>query len=237
MPNKELDRFYKKLSRNNREKTMSYSNNTITLDYVLDEIDIPEGYEIIDGKIMKDGIISIGSLSYKKIQKEDTPTSILTKLSSVTEDEDYSELDEDEEEYIDEDEDLEDSITNSINENKSDEKISNDNIFESENEKDSTNKSKKRIKRFGQFLSYKFSKKKDYVEISEGNLNNYYTVEQVKAMMKEISEAYIEKINALYDENDSLRELVKNLESEVEKLKKSKTRTRSYKRNTNKTEE
>lgn len=253
MPNKELNSFYKKLSKSNNTKTMSYSDNEIVLDCSLDEIEVPSGYEIIDGSVMKDGVVSIGRVIVNEPKKEDSPTSILNTLANaLEEDEDLDEdIDEDIDEEINESEVIE---LDELNGNRIDSAfvvyedeiedndfIEEENIFNEEPIKEETSKkSKKRGKRLAQFISYKFSSKKDYVEADNNLISNYIskedherilseTIKEYQDKFREMQLAYDIKINTLTEENNQLRLLSDQLVEENNSLKKIKRKRSSAK--------
>ena len=253
MPNKELNSFYKKLSKSNNTKTMSYTNGEIVLDCALDEIKVPSGYTIEDGNVMKDGVVSIGRISYNETKKEDSPTSILNTLASALEDDEDIDEDIDEEEieevvenidsaFVQDNDYLEDSAF-VVHEDDMDDTdfIEEENIFDKvyvtgENNK----KSLKRGKRMAQFISYKFSSKKDYVEADNRFINNYISKEEHDRIVTEIIASYQEKVASIDDyyktkllelekENNMLRVLSDELKTENDSLKKTRRKRNSAK--------
>ena len=235
MPNKELNSFYKKLSKKNYNKNMSYRDDEIYLDCSLDDIIVPDGYEIINGQVLKDGIVSIGNINYNEPKKVDSASSILNKLSSVTEDEDYDDDYEDDEDFDLEDvedlEDLDDTqiidklVSNNSRKNENLTKPEVDNIFDISEEK---KKSVKRIKRMGQFIKYHLSSKKEYVTANSNSIENYISKDECKKMLEEMRSSYEQMLSDLEDENIYLRTLSNKLEAENNSLKKTKRRTNRF---------
>ena len=225
MPNKELNSFYKKLSKKNYNKNMSYRDDEIYLDGSLDDIIVPDGYEIINGQVLKDGIVSIGNINYNEPKKVDSASSILNKLSSVTEDEDFDLEDVENLEDLDETQIIDKLVSNNSEKNENLTKPEVDNIFDTSEEK---KKSVKRIKRMGQFIKYHLSSKKEYVTANSNSIENYISKDECKKMLEEMRSSYEQMLSDLKDENIYLRTLSNKLEAENNSLKKTKRRTNRF---------
>ena len=224
MPNKELNSFYKKLSKKNYNKNMSYRDDEIYLDCSLDDIIVPDGYEIINGQVLKDGIVSIGNINYNEPKKVDSASTILND-DDYEDDEDFDLEDVEDLEDLDDTQIIDKLVSNNSRKNENLTKPEVDNIFDISEEK---KKSVKRIKRMGQFIKYHLSSKKEYVTANSNSIENYISKDECKKMLEEMRSSYEQMLSDLEDENIYLRTLSNKLEAENNSLKKTKRRTNRF---------